>query len=221
MVEIGGKPLLEYWLEILIELGIKEILINSHYLPEQIEDFISHSPYKSYITLIDEKVLLNTGGTLLHNRDFFGNDDLMLIHADNFSVCHYDEFVTVFEQRPKHTIGTMMTFTTNNPQSCGIVELDSQGVIQQFYEKVINPPSNLANGAVYLFESKIFDVLKEAQQKKLDKNETLDFSNDILPSLMGKLNTFYNDTCHIDIGTIENYYLACDYVDSTKNKLVK
>ncbi len=135
----------------------------------------------------------------------------MLIHADNFSVCDYKKFIKSHLQRPKETIGAMMTFNTDSPESCGIVKLNSQGVVTDFYEKINNPPSNLANGAVYIFEPEIFDLLQNEGKK------IIDFSNDILPKLMGKLYSFHNNQCHIDIGTINNYQLACEYID--KNPL--
>jgi len=207
LVQIGEKPLLEYWLDTLVNVGIKEILINTHYLSEQIESFVETSKYKKYITLTYEPVLLNTGGTLLHNKRFFEGDSILFIHADNFSVCDYQAFIQAHRQRPDNTIGTMMTFDTDNPESCGIVKKNSTGIMTGFYEKIKNPPSNLANGAVYIFEPDIFDVLKQEQKINCD------FSNDILPKLIGKLYTFHNNFCHIDIGTIDNYQLACQYVE--------
>ena len=43
-----------------------------------------------------------------------------------------------------------MTFRSETPETCGIVELDAEGVVVGFHEKVANPPSNLANGAIYI-----------------------------------------------------------------------
>ncbi|NQY17921.1 sugar phosphate nucleotidyltransferase, partial [Alteromonas sp.] len=37
LVPICGIPLLELWLEKLVKLGVEEILINTHYLAEQVE----------------------------------------------------------------------------------------------------------------------------------------------------------------------------------------
>ena len=38
----------------------------------------------------------------------------------------------------------MLTFKTKTPSECGVVETDKNGVIKAFYEKVNNPPSNIA-----------------------------------------------------------------------------
>ena len=72
----------------------------------------------------------------------------------------------------------MMTFRTPTPSTCGIVELDSKGIVTNFYEKVLEPPGNLANGAVYLFESEVLDWIMD--------NDTLnDFSTEVLPQFIG------------------------------------
>ena len=52
LVEIGGKPLLAYWLETLFSADIDRVLINTHYLPRQVEDFCANSPYAAQIDLI-------------------------------------------------------------------------------------------------------------------------------------------------------------------------
>src|SRR6185369_5050861 len=74
LVPIGGKPLLEYHLDSLSKHGIKDVLINTHYLPEQVEEYIAayrknHSHIS--ITTCFEKELLGSAGTLKANEDLF------------------------------------------------------------------------------------------------------------------------------------------------------
>lgn len=202
LVPINGKPLLEYWLKSLWEAGVDEFLINTHYLHVQVEEFVKSSIYRDKITLVYEDELLNTGGTLLANRAFFDDEPFMLVHADNLSFCNFDEFINTHKNRPSNCDITMMLFKSDNPSSCGIVELDENGIVQKFYEKVKNPPSNLANGAVYICEASLFDFLESLDIKEID------FSNDVLPKYLGKINTYFNNTYHRDIGTIESYALS-------------
>lgn len=202
LVPINGKPLLQYWLDNLFDAGITEFLINTHYLHKQIEEYVDSSIYKNKITLIYEKELLNTGGTLLANKDFFENEPFMLVHADNLSFCDFKIFIKSHLNRAKKCEMTMMLFKSDTPSSCGIVVLDKKNIVQEFHEKVQNPPSNLANGAIYICEAKIFDFLKSLKKKDID------FSNDVLPNYIGKINTYLNDIYHRDIGTIESYALA-------------
>lgn len=202
LVPINGKPLLQYWLENLYNVGIREFLINTHYFHTQVEEFVNKSKFKNLITLTYEKKLLNTGGTVLKNRAFLNNESFLLVHADNLSFCNFKEFIKTYEIRPKNCQMTMMLFKTDTPKSCGIVELDKIGIVKDFHEKVKNPPSNLANGAIYICNPSIIKFLEELNKKDID------FSNDVLPNFMNKINTYLNDTYHRDIGTIESYALA-------------
>lgn len=202
LVPINGKALLEYWLESLTQSGIEEFLINTSYLHNQVVDFVTLSQYKDKITLVYENELLNTGGTVLANKDFFNNQPFMLIHADNLCFCDFSAFIDAHNSRPKGTEITMMLFYTDTPSSCGIVELNDVGVVVNFYEKVQNPPSNLANGAVYICEPSVLDFLVNLKKTKAD------FSNDVLPNFMGRINTFINTYYHRDIGTVESYEQA-------------
>ena len=202
LVPINGKPLLEYWLENLTKVGITEFLINTSYLSEQVKQYVLTSKYKKNITLIHEYELLNTGGTILENINFFNNEPFMLVHADNLSFCDFNLFLNTHINRPKNCEITMMLFKTDNPSSCGIVELDSNNVVINFHEKVKKAPSNLANGAVYICEPTILQFLQTLNKKYID------FSLDVLPNYMGKINTYLNSIYHRDIGNIESFALA-------------
>ena len=199
LVPINGKPLLEYWLDNLSKSGIDEFLINTSYLHEQVETFILNSIYKDKVSLVYEEKLLNTGGTLLANKSFFNKEPFMLIHADNLCFCDFTSFINSHANRPKQCEITMMLFKSDNPCSCGIVELDQHNIVHNFHEKVNNPPSSLANGAVYICEPTLFDFLESLNRPYID------FSNDVIPYFMKKINTYINNTYHRDIGTIESY----------------
>lgn len=203
MVLIDNKPLLQHWLENLAQVGISEFVVNTHYFSEQVEEFINNSAFKDKVHLVHEKELLNTGGTVLANKQYFANEPFMLVHADNLSICDYKKFIQAHQSRPKETDITMMLFKTDTPKNCGIVQLDEKGVVQEFHEKVQNPPSNLANGAVYICEPSLFDFLESLNKKEID------FSLEVLPAYMGRINTFLNDVYHRDIGTIDSYEKAC------------
>ncbi|MDD4601664.1 MAG: nucleotidyltransferase family protein [Negativicutes bacterium] len=203
LIEIDGKPLLEYWVSMLYKGGVYPLLVNLYHHADKVINYINNSQYREYIMTVLEKELLGTGGTLLKNRDFFGNEPLMLVHADNLSVFDVRSFVNCHLNRPNGCEITMMTFKTSTPHTCGIIQTDEKGCVQDFYEKVTNPPSDMANGAVYIVEPSIFDYLVNL------KKEFIDFSTEVIPHYMGRIYTFYNDVYHRDIGTIESYKAAC------------
>lgn len=202
LVPIKGKPLMEYWLDMFCKAGITPVLVNLHYLHEQVDTYVRSSPYGEYVKTVYEENLLGTGGTLLKNRAFFENDQIFLAHGDNLSIFNMNAFIDAHNSRPACCEITMMTFETETPQSCGIVELDQNKVVCAFHEKVSNPPGNLANGAVYIIEPSIFDYLEN-----LGEN-VIDFSTEVLPKYLGKIYTYHNRQYHRDIGTPESYRKA-------------
>lgn len=202
LVEIDGKPLLGYWLELLTRNGVTDILINLHYLPHLVKAFIESHPHARTATTVFEDRLLGTGGTLLNNKAHFAGGPIMVIHADNLSLFDVKAFVKCFEQRPAGIDITMMTFRTDAPETCGIVELDDAGIVRGFHEKVKNPPGNLANAAVYIIAPAVMTFLESLGK------DVVDFSTEVLPHYIGRINTFENAIYHRDIGTVRSLEAA-------------
>src|SRR4029079_9169288 len=101
-----------------------------------------------------------TGGTVLRNAQFFGPGAFLDAHADNLTRFDVGAFIERHATRPAGCAITMMTFDTDAPQTCGIVEEDAQGRVRAFHEKVARPPGNRANGAVYIFEPEVLAYLR-------------------------------------------------------------
>ena len=198
LVLIHDKPLLLYWLELLLRNGIESVLINTHYLPDRVQSFVMASEWRSRITLVHEDVLLGTGGTILKNHDYFCGRPFLVGHADNLTRFDLPAFRQRHQQRPAGTVVTMMTFTTDDPGSCGIVDEDEHGIIRGFYEKVSNPPGNHANAAVYIFEPEVMEFLASLNKP------VIDISTEVIPAFLGRICTFHNSGYHRDIGTMES-----------------
>lgn len=199
LVSINGKPLLESWLGALANASIGPFLVNTHYLVEQVEAYVQKSRYRKQITLVNEPELLGTAGTLIANLDFFKGEDGLLIHADNYCLADFSAFARAHNQRPSGCLMTMMTFRSNDPSSCGIVELDERGVVIKFHEKVKSPPSNLANGAIYFLSKELLRIVG------LEMCTAKDFSTEVLPYFLGRIYTYQTYETFVDIGTPETY----------------
>jgi mannose-1-phosphate guanylyltransferase len=202
LIPIHGRPLIDYWLDNLINKGINEILINTHFFAPMVTAYISQSSWSKNVCLVNEENLLGTGGTVLNNRNFFRDEPFLVAHADNLTVFDVDEFSSAHANRPSGTEMTMMLFKTDDPHSCGVVELDAWGVVQAFYEKVDDPPGNLANAAVYILEPTVLNMMARLGKQQID------FSTEVIPELMGKIFTFRNDSYHRDIGTVSSWLEA-------------
>ena len=202
LVSIKGLPLLGIWLKRLTEANIGPFLINTHYLPEQVEAFIKASPYYEQVTLINEIELKGTAGSLIANLDFFQGEEGLIIHADNYCLADFTAFQRAHINRPAECLMTMMTFRTNNPSSCGIVKLDERGIVSDFYEKVDQPPGNLANGAIYILTPELLKKLGT------DYHESKNFSTEIISRFIGQIYSYETLEIFIDIGNEDNYNKA-------------
>ena len=141
LVTINGNPLLGIWLEKLFCAGVDRVLINTHYLSHIVEDFVDQSEYKSKVDLFHEPVLLGTAGTLLACNKFIDDGPVFLAHADNLSNFNVLDFINAHNNRPSQCNMTMMLFKTDDPKSCGIVELNEFGVVVNFHETSLSPHS--------------------------------------------------------------------------------
>lgn len=202
LVPIHGRPLLGLWLDMLLPRGVERVLVNTHYLPEAVRAFVAGSAWRDRVDLTHEEVLLGTGGTILRNRAFFEGGPFLVAHADNLTRFDVAEFVRAHTLRPAGTDITMMTFETDSPESCGIVELDSRGVVTGFHEKSPSPPGNHANAAVYVFEPAVVGFLASLGR------DVIDLSTEVLPNFVGRMYAFHNDDYHRDIGTPESLATA-------------
>lgn len=202
LVPIGERPLMDYWLDMFSAAQIRPVVVNLHYLSDKVLNYLKKSRFKKNVIPFYEEQLLGTGGTLLKNRAVFEHDQILMAHGDNLSVFDLNAFINAHNTRPLECDMTMMTFETDTPQSCGILELDKKGVVREFHEKVSNPPGNIANAAVYILEPSIFKFLE-----CIDKDR-IDFSTEVLPEYIGRIFTFHNKNYHRDIGTLESYERA-------------
>jgi len=197
LVPIRGRPLLDYWLELLFEGGIEGVLVNTHFLAEKVAEFVGASLWRNRVTLVHEETLLGTGGTVLRNRAFFENKAFLVAHADNLTRFDARALIARHASRPAGVAITMMTFTSDAPRTCGIVVEDAQGIVREFHEKVPDPPGNRANGAVYIFEPEIIGLIESLG------NPVADLSTEVLPHYLGRICTFFNADYHRDIGSPE------------------
>ena len=200
LVPIHGRPLLDYWLDLLFGRDlIERAVINTHYLVETVEAHVAASPWRDRIDLVHEPELLGTGGTLKANRALYGDDDGVLVaHADNLTDFDVAGFLAAHRSRPDGVALTMLAFRTDDPQSCGILGLNERNLVEAFHEKVPNPPGNLANAAVYIVTSEVIDAAEAIPRAFVD------LSTEVIPGFVGRILAVETGGYHRDIGNLES-----------------
>ncbi len=81
MVPVAGKPIIDYTLDKLASIGVKEVVVNLHYLPDVLKRHLSDRSSPK-ICLSEEEILLNTGGGVKKCLNFFENAPFYMINGD-------------------------------------------------------------------------------------------------------------------------------------------
>lgn len=199
LVPIHGRPLLDYWFDLLFATGaVERALVNVHYLAELVVEHVACSRWRDRIDLVQEDALLGTGGTLLANRHYFGDEDFLVAHADNLTDVDVAWLLERHRARTPGTAMTMLAFRTDDPSSCGILECDKSDVVQAFHEKVVEPPGNLANAAVYVVGCEVVHAAARLGRP------VIDLSTEVIPGFVGRIQAVETNGYHRDIGNPES-----------------
>jgi mannose-1-phosphate guanylyltransferase len=194
MVDVGGKPCLQYNIELLKKYGIKDIAINTHHFPEKIIDYFGDgSKFGVSIRYSKEPEILGTAGALNNFRDFF-NEDFVVIYGD---VLHKTDLNKLIEFHRKNK-GIATLALDNRPQKGkGVVILDGEKIVK-FVEKPEQDISGgLINSGVYVLSPKILDYIPKGFS---------DFGKEIFPKILGLGEKLYGFKIGkvIDIGTLDD-----------------
>ena len=85
LIEVGGIALLDHVLDHLRDAGIGKIVVNVHYLAEQVEQHLAASASDLNVRISDERDLLrDTGGGLVRALPIISDDPFLCVNADNW-----------------------------------------------------------------------------------------------------------------------------------------
>ncbi|MFO0954454.1 MAG: HAD-IIIA family hydrolase [Isosphaeraceae bacterium] len=195
LVPIGGRPLLDYWVDALAAAGVREARVNTHAHAPLVRDYVARVNGSKRLRLAEsyEPTLLGSAGTVAANADLAdGADDVILVYADNFS--DVDLAAMLEFHRGHGDPFTMLLFRAPNPKACGIAELDENGRVVSFVEKPAEPKSDLANAGVYVLSA---DAYREIAGMK-----AFDLGFEVLPRFVGRMRGWRWDGYHLDVGTL-------------------
>lgn len=200
LVPIQGMPMLAIWLELCKEIGITEVLINLHAHAEVVRTFLQQSGKPDVrVHVTKEKELLGSAGTLRANRQWVEGEDLFWVfYADVLHCADLSAMLRLHRKRkPAATLGV---YEVPDPSRCGVVVVNSAGVIEHFVEKPTHPTSNLAFSGLMIGTPELLDVIPD--------DVPADIGFHVLPKLTGRMFAFPIRDYLIDIGTLQNYQHA-------------
>lgn len=192
LVEVGGRPMLDIWLDALADAGVDDVLVNTHHLAGLVEQHVAARSGRPVVHLRHEPELLGSAGTLVTHREFVAAEDMFLaINADTLTDVDLRQLVDV--HRGSGALATLTVFSAARPSECGIVEV-SEGRMVGFVEKPAHPTSDLANAGIYAFSPAVLAEIPEPLPR--------DIGFDLLPRLVGSAAVYPLGTSVVlDIGT--------------------
>lgn len=212
MIQIEGKPVLEYEIDILRKQGFTDIIITVRHLGNVIMDYfgngsgispVTNQPFGVNIEYYYEKEALGNAGALFKIKDKL-NSDFLLLNADSIFDVDFNRFVNFHK---KHNgLVTLFTHPNNHPYDSGLIIASKNGVVEKWLTKEDERPRyyrNRVNAGLHIINPQILDMDKTISKVDLDRQ--------ILKPLAGTGKMFCYDSPEYvkDMGTPERYYSVC------------
>lgn len=84
LVPVAGKALIDHSLDRIAEAGIGRVVVNVHYLADQLEAHLRRGPWPFEVVISDERaLLLETGGGLMKALPELSGDPILTVNSDN------------------------------------------------------------------------------------------------------------------------------------------
>ncbi|ADZ10507.1 Glucosamine-1-phosphate N-acetyltransferase [Methanobacterium lacus] len=174
MLQIGGKPILQYNIESLRDAGVDEITLVVGYHEEVIKDHFKDGKdigvKISYVTQEDRLGTAHAIGSArkhVHGQFITLNGDIIVDPA------LITELIDGY--REENARSMLVLTEVEDPSSFGVVELDGNRIIRIVEKpKKEEAPSNLINAGIYLFDDQIFDAIDQTPKSERGEYEITD-----------------------------------------------
>ncbi|EAK9944551.1 D-glycero-D-manno-heptose 1-phosphate guanosyltransferase [Campylobacter lari] len=195
MAPINGKPFLAFVLEYLKKQGIAEVILSVSYKYKLIQEYFKDEFDGMKIRYNIEKELLGTGGAIKDALKFIQNQ-VYVLNGDTLFDIDLKKLV-LNDSKICIALKQMQNF-----DRYGTVNVDDQGIVTSFEEKVFKK-RGLINGGIYLLKKDVFDEFD--LEKKFSFEEFLQSNYNAL-----KIQAQIFDGYFIDIGIPQDYFSFCD-----------
>lgn len=226
-VAFAGKyRIIDFTLSNCVNSGIYDVMLVAQYRPHSLIEHIGaggpwdlnrdfsggvriYTPYKGRQ---NSDWFLGTADAIQQNYSFIkqSNPDLVLIlSGDHIYAMDYEPLITFhLDHRADLTMATIKV-PNEDASRFGIVKVNQDYQVVDFIEKPKNPPTNIANMGVYLFNIETLD--KVLWEDHLDQHSSHDFGKDVIPKMLTQNYKIYGypySGYWVDVGTITSYWKA-------------
>ena len=135
LLKIGDETLVSNTLKFLELFGIKQVVVNVHYLEEQIINYINKNKFNLTIHIVKEKnKILDTGGGVLNAIQHFSNEPFLIINPDTIWSSHYLKELKLMEK----------IFFENKKSKCSILVVKKE----KSFDRSLRGDFNLENNLI-------------------------------------------------------------------------
>lgn len=203
LLPVGNKPMIYYPIEKLTEAGIKEILIVTG--TEHMGDVVNLlGSGKDFGCRFTYKVQDEAGGiaqALGLAENFCGDEPMTVILGDNI-------FETGLSKALENFNGSgaqILIKQVEDPERFGVAELEGERIIG-IEEKPDQPKSEFAVTGIYMYDSQVFDLIRNLNPSDRGELEITDVNNHYIEN--GTMKYSILDGWWTDAGTPESYKVA-------------
>lgn len=217
LLPIYDKPMVYYPISVLMQSGIREILIIS--TPADLPGFKrllgDGSDYGVRFSYAEQPSPDGLAQAFIIGRDFIGDDSACLVLGDNIfhgaGLTHLlREAVADAEQNDKATV---FGYRVDDPERYGVAEFDSEGNCLSIEEKPEHPKSNYAVVGLYFYPNKVVDVAASIKPSARGELEITTVNQDFLNSGNLKVKVLPRGFAWLDTGTHDSLAEASIYVE--------
>ena len=193
MIEIKGKPFLQYQVELLRENGISEMLLCVGYLREKIMSYFGNgSKFNVRVEYSTERDFLGTGGALKIAEELLPANFVML-YGDSYLPIDYMELLDFWSQSGSANV--VVCYDNNVKIAENNIYIDRSGTVIRYSKTHPDKDMNYVEAGVAVLKKEILDVLP--------KGEPVSLEEEVFPTLITeqKLRGYPTKQRFYDIGT--------------------
>jgi len=215
LLPIYDKPMIYYPLSVLMNAGIKDILIIS--TPEDTPRFKSLLGKGTQFGINLEYAVQESPDGLAQafiiGAEFIGSDTVAMILGDNVFYGHgLDKRLTEAREKANEGKSTIFGYYVDDPERFGIVEFDEEGTAISIEEKPENPKSNYCVTGLYFYDNRVVKYAKELKPSARGELEITDLNRIYLENGKLEVTLLGQGFTWLDTGTHASLVEATNFV---------
>jgi len=176
LLPIANKPMSEYCIESMKEVGVKEIAIVIGGIGAQkVKDYYGNGEkFGVKFSYVNQDSPRGISHAISLCEDFIDNEKFLVFLGDNIIQKSIKKYGLDFEK--SNAAASILLCEVDNPSRFGIADI-KDGKIKKIIEKPKDPPTNLAVTGIYFLTPIIFDIIKRLKpswRNELEITDALD-----------------------------------------------